>query len=56
MAVTTELVLINTWFQANLLSLNVTKTSFIIFGHKKNLTATSTLTMFSFRGNIIPNS
>ena len=35
----TELVLINTWFQANLLSLNVTKTSFIIFGRKKNLTA-----------------
>ena len=35
----TELVLINNWFQANLLSLNVTKTSFIIFGRKKNLTA-----------------
>ena len=35
----TKLVLINTWFQANLLSLNVTKTSFIIFGRKKNLTA-----------------
>ena len=35
----TELVLINTWFQANLLSLNATKTSFIIFGRKKNLTA-----------------
>jgi hypothetical protein len=35
----TELVLINNWFQANLLSLNVTKTSSIIFGRKKNLTA-----------------
>ena len=35
----TELVLINNWFQTNLLSLNVTKTSFIIFGRKKNLTA-----------------
>ena len=35
----TELILINTWFQANLLSLNVTKTSFIIFGRNKNLTA-----------------
>ena len=35
----TELVLINTWFQVNLLSLNVTKMSFIIFGRKNNLTA-----------------
>ena len=35
----TELMLVNTWFQANLLSLNVTKTSFMIFSRKKNLTA-----------------
>ena len=34
-----ELMLVNTWFQANLLSLNVTKTSFMIFSRKKNLTA-----------------
>ena len=107
----TELVLINTWFQANLLSLNVTETSFItfflnnilglhtalvpqdgllfnltrslimvqnnnvhfiltktyrsmstmnkkeiIFGRKKISLQTSTLTMFPFRGNMIPNS
>ena len=34
-----ELVLINFWFKANLLSLNVKKTSYIIFGHRQNLTA-----------------
>ena len=34
-----ELVLINTWFQANLLSLNVSKTSFVIFGRRKNMSA-----------------
>ena len=31
-----ELVLINSWFKANLLWLNVKKTSYIIFGHRKN--------------------
>jgi len=34
-----ELVTVNAWFQANLLSLNVKKTSYIIFGHKKDLNA-----------------
>ena len=34
-----ELTLVNTWFQANLLSLNAKKTSYMIFGRKKNLTA-----------------
>jgi len=31
----TELEKINTWFSANLLSLNVKKTNYILFGHKK---------------------
>jgi len=30
---------VNIWFQANLLSLNIKKTSYIIFGHKQNLNA-----------------
>ena len=30
-----ELEIVNNWFKANLLSLNVTKTSYIIFGNKK---------------------
>ena len=33
-----ELVILSDWFRANLLSLNVKKTSFIIFSNKKNLT------------------
>jgi retron-type reverse transcriptase len=34
-----ELVLVETWFKANLLSLNVKKTSYMVFGHLKNRTA-----------------
>ena len=34
-----ELIAINTWFQVNLLSLNVSKSSFVIFGHRRNLSA-----------------
>jgi hypothetical protein len=34
-----ELVIISEWFQANKLSLNVKKTSYMIFSNKKNLTA-----------------
>ena len=32
-----ELDKVNEWFMANLLSLNIPKTSYIIFGNKKNL-------------------
>ena len=34
-----ELALIETWFKANLLSLNVKKTSYMVFGHLQNCTA-----------------
>ena len=34
-----ELIAVNTWFQVNLLSLNVSKTSFIIFSRRRNLSA-----------------
>ena len=34
-----ELLLITEWFQSNRLSLNITKTSYLIFGNNKNLTA-----------------
>ena len=34
-----ELILVETWFKANLLSLNVKKTSYMVFGHLKNRTA-----------------
>ena len=34
-----ELLLVTEWFQSNRLSLNVTKTSYLIFGNNKNLTA-----------------
>ena len=30
-----ELEIVNDWFRANLLSLNISKTSYIIFGNKK---------------------
>ena len=33
--VNTELCKLSTWFKANKLSLNATKTNFIIFGYKK---------------------
>ena len=34
-----ELAIISEWFQSNRLSLNVNKTSYMIFNHKKQLTA-----------------
>ena len=34
-----ELLLITEWLQSNRLSLNITKTSYLIFGYNKNLTA-----------------
>ena len=34
-----EMIILSDWFRANLLSLNIKKTSFIIFSHKKNLAA-----------------
>ena len=50
-----ELLSVNIWFKANLLSLNVKKTSYIIFGHRKNLMPTSALTMCHWKCRLTRN-